>query len=169
MKVQLANLLACWLACLLTYLRACLLFGLLCLLVLICFAWLTCEARAVEHQKLNQTTPYGVVWLSFWCSTYLPWFALSSLSLCFSLVCLLVLLWFGCLLCFYLLCCTLLAYFAYLCLLGLLSLLCLLCDAWLSRFHLTRLGLCALGLIWLGRLASWHALDLEYIYRYIFI
>ena len=40
-------------------------FGLLCLLVLICFAWLTCEARAVEHQKLNQTTPYGVVWLSF--------------------------------------------------------------------------------------------------------
>ena len=23
----------------------------------------------VEHQKLNQTTPYGAVWLSFWCST----------------------------------------------------------------------------------------------------
>ena len=24
----------------------------------------------VEHQKLNQTTPYGVVWLSFWYSTH---------------------------------------------------------------------------------------------------
>ena len=23
----------------------------------------------VEHQKLNQTTPYGAVWLNFWCST----------------------------------------------------------------------------------------------------
>ena len=23
----------------------------------------------VEHQKLNQTTPYGAVWLTFWCST----------------------------------------------------------------------------------------------------
>ena len=23
----------------------------------------------VEHQKLNQTTPYGAVWLSFWCPT----------------------------------------------------------------------------------------------------
>ena len=23
----------------------------------------------VEHQKLNQTAPLGVVWLSFWCST----------------------------------------------------------------------------------------------------
>ena len=23
----------------------------------------------VEHQKLNQTTPYGPVWLSFWSST----------------------------------------------------------------------------------------------------
>ena len=23
----------------------------------------------VEHQKLNQTEPYGAVWLSFWCST----------------------------------------------------------------------------------------------------
>ena len=23
----------------------------------------------VEHQKLNQTTPDGAVWLSFWCST----------------------------------------------------------------------------------------------------
>ena len=26
-------------------------------------------ANRVEHQKLNQTTPYGAVWLSFWCST----------------------------------------------------------------------------------------------------
>jgi len=48
----LARSLAC---CLASY------FSLLCLLVLICFAWLTCEARAVEHQKLNQTTPDGVV------------------------------------------------------------------------------------------------------------
>ena len=31
---------------------------------------MTCEDRAVEHQKLNQTTPYGVVLLSFWYSTY---------------------------------------------------------------------------------------------------
>ena len=71
--------LLCWLVCLLARSHASLLacrlafFGLLCLLILICLAWLTCEARAVEHQKLNQTTPYGVVWLSFWCSTYLPW------------------------------------------------------------------------------------------------
>ena len=35
---------------------------------------------------------------------------------------------------------------------------------------MTWLGLCALGLIWVGRLASWHALDLEHIYiLYIFI
>ena len=27
------------------------------------------QANRVEHQKLNQTTPYGAVWLSFWCST----------------------------------------------------------------------------------------------------
>ena len=86
----LAHLLACSFACFL----ACF-FGLLCLLILICFAWLTCEARAVEHQKLNQTKPYGVVWLSFWCSTYLPLFALSWLGFRFSLVCLLILLWFG--------------------------------------------------------------------------
>ena len=32
----------------------------------------------------------GVVWLSFWCSTYVPWFALSWLGLCFNwLICLL--------------------------------------------------------------------------------
>ena len=27
------------------------------------------QSKQVEHQKLNQTTPLGVVWLSFWCST----------------------------------------------------------------------------------------------------
>ena len=27
------------------------------------------QANRVEHQKLNQTTPYCAVWLSFWCST----------------------------------------------------------------------------------------------------
>ena len=27
------------------------------------------QANLVEHQKLNQTTPYCPVWLSFWCST----------------------------------------------------------------------------------------------------
>ena len=27
------------------------------------------QVNRVEHQKLNQTTPYGAVWLSFWCST----------------------------------------------------------------------------------------------------
>ena len=52
---------------------ACLLVFLVGLLV----GWLTCEARAVEHQKPNQTTPYGVVWLSFWCST-----SLSCLVFC---------------------------------------------------------------------------------------
>ena len=31
---------------------------------------LACQLARVEHQKLNQTTPYGVVWLSFMCSTY---------------------------------------------------------------------------------------------------
>ena len=23
----------------------------------------------VEHRKINQTTPYGAVWLRFWCTT----------------------------------------------------------------------------------------------------
>ena len=27
------------------------------------------QVNRVEHQKLNQTTPYGAVWLSFLCST----------------------------------------------------------------------------------------------------
>ena len=32
--------------------------------------WVTFfPVNRVEHQKLNQTTPYGAVWLSFWCST----------------------------------------------------------------------------------------------------
>ena len=35
-------------------------FGLLCLLVFICFAWLACEARAVEHQELNEKTPFSL-------------------------------------------------------------------------------------------------------------
>ena len=101
----------------------------------------------------------GVVWLSLWCSTYLPWFALSSLALWFSLVCLLVLLWFGL---FSLVACFAFICFAVLCLLAMLCFACLDCFAcfvcfampWLSRFHLTRLGLCRQGLIWLGRLAS---------------
>ena len=58
------------LACSLAGLFACLLGWLFDWLLACVLAWLTCEARAVEHQKLNQTTPYGVVWLSFWCSTY---------------------------------------------------------------------------------------------------
>ena len=62
------------------------------------------------------------------------------------------LLYFACLLCFNLL--------AWIDLLALFALR--------SRFHLTRFGLCPLDLIWLGRLASWHALDLEYIYMYIY-
>ena len=86
------------------------------------------------------------------------------LHACFTLV---WFVWSGSLFCFYLLCCTLLACFALTSLLGLLCLLCLLCDAWLSRFHMTRFGLYPLDLIWLGRLASWHALELEYIYIYI--
>ena len=50
---------------------------------LLSLLWLLYAALQVEHQKLNQTTPYGAVWLSLWCSTYLlawldlacPWFA----------------------------------------------------------------------------------------------
>ena len=78
--------LVCWLfACLLVSLLPC---SLACLLTF-------CEARAVEHQKLNLLTPYGNVWWSFSCSTYLPWFYLSWLRFCFSFVRLLVLLWFA--------------------------------------------------------------------------
>ena len=92
--VWLAGWLVDWLVgWLVGYLFVCLLdcslafFGLLCLLVLICFVLLICEARVVEHQKLNQTTPYGVVWLSFWCSTYLPWHSLSLACLSACLFC----------------------------------------------------------------------------------
>ena len=44
---MLAHLLASLVICFLA------LFYLLSLVLLICFAWLICEARAVEHQKLN--------------------------------------------------------------------------------------------------------------------
>ena len=47
-------------------------------------------AGLVEHQKLNQTTPYGAVWLSFWCSTFC--FARFALLALFALLCLLDLL-----------------------------------------------------------------------------
>ena len=37
---------------------------------LFCVNWNTYfQVNRVEHQKLNQTTPYGAVWLSFWCLT----------------------------------------------------------------------------------------------------
>ena len=141
--------------------------------ILICFTWLTCEAFAVEHQKLNQKTPYGVIWLNFWCSTYLSLFALSWLGFRFFLVCFFILIWFGslvwkacfafvCLLCFFFDC---LGCFA-----------CLVCFAlqWYALLDLvgfTWPGLaCLPGLVWLGRLASWHALNFEQkIYKmYIF-
>ena len=79
-------------------------------------------AYLVEHQKLNQTMPYGAVWLSFWCSTFcfarfsscfvsfalFAWFALLDLVamlfvaclLCLAcLVCLACLLYLACLIC----------------------------------------------------------------------
>ena len=36
---------------------------------MICRRVTSFQVNRVEHQKLNQTTPYGTVWLSFWCST----------------------------------------------------------------------------------------------------
>ena len=47
--------------------------------------------------------------------------------------------------------------------LGLLAFLCdaTICDGLIGRFQLARLGLSPLGLVWLGRLAKWHALDFE--------
>ena len=123
---------------------ACLLFGLLCFLLLICYAWLTCEgcavlllawlvswlvacllawltyeARAVDHQKLNQTTPYGVVSLSFWCSTYLPWFGFCLACLICS-ACYIFLAFFICLACLICLICSICS----ICLVCLLSFAC---------------------------------------------
>ena len=152
--------LLCWLVCLLACSFARSLAFLLaflvcfaCLPILICFAWLTCEACAVEHQKLNQTTPYGVVWLNFWGSTYLPLFALSWLGFHFSLVCLLILLWFGSLVwkaCFAFVCllCFALIRFALLCyaLLCLLCFGCLVCVALLLYAMLDLLGSTCPGL-----------------------
>ena len=61
-------------------------FGLFCLLILICFAWLPCEARAVEHQKLNQMTPLlGFALLA----RLLPSLVCLAYWTCFSLLCLL--------------------------------------------------------------------------------
>ena len=83
-------------------------FGLLCLLVLICFTWFTCEARAVKHQKLNQTTPWRrLVEFLVFNLLALAWLELARLVLgllgLVALVCLvslLVLLWFA-LFCFF--------------------------------------------------------------------
>ena len=76
---------ACLLSCLLACLVGCLIDWLVGWLVgcaLLLFAWLACFAllcwlarlnrSRVEYQKLNQTAPYGAVWLSFWCSTHSP-------------------------------------------------------------------------------------------------
>ena len=103
---------------------------------------------------------------SIWCSRL----ELARLMLFLGLLA--CLLWFGLVglvtwfafVCFAVIC--LLACFALLCLLGLLYLFDLLsyatlCDAWLCRFHLVWLGLTLLGLVWLSRLASWHALNFE--------
>ena len=84
----LARSLVCWLACLL--------FGLLCFLILTSFACLTCEACAVEHQELNHTTPAA----SFgWVSGFQLDFSFALLSLLASFV------WFDCLFCFVCLIC----------------------------------------------------------------
>ena len=71
------------------------------------------------------------------CMVWLPVLLLIVLAFLFTLLCLL-------------------AYFALLCLLGLLC-YATVCDAWLGRFHLARLGFSPLGLVWLDRLARWHA------------
>ena len=143
------------LACLL--LLACF-FVLLCLLMFICFAWLTCEGCAVEHQvehqKLNQKASVEFLvfnLLALIClelaRLVLGWLAcfvdLVGLVACFDFVC-----------------------FAVLLLLALLCFACLICfamqrNAMLDWFHVVRLGFCPLGLVWLGRLASWHTLDLK--------
>ena len=62
-SVQLATLLAC--------------FVLLCFACLLACLALLCFALRVKHPKLNQTMPYGVVWLTFWFSTYVLWIGLS--------------------------------------------------------------------------------------------
>ena len=73
--------------------------------------------------------------------------ALVALLACLFACLLAYLLWFTCLVCFA----------------SLLDLRCfaMICDAWIARFHFVRLGLCLLGLVWLGRIASWHALGFE--------
>ena len=90
----------------------------------------------------------------------LVWLELARLMI--SLVCLLVLLCFGLV--------GLVACLASVCfgVPGLLALLCYatICDGWIVKFHLARLGLSPLGLsplglAWLGRLGRWHALDFE--------
>ena len=83
-----AGIVGCLLGCLLAHLLACSLAGacflacmlflnLLCLHILICFAWLTCKDRAVEHQKLNQATPECLVFILL----ALAWLLLCLLDL----------------------------------------------------------------------------------------
>ena len=127
------------------YVLVCLFFGLLSLAdFFVRFAWLTCEARAVEHQKLNQTTPRRrlVEFLVFNLLAF-AWLLLRLLDLLSLFVCLLALLGFLDLL-------GLLGLLDFLDLLGLLASLCLLasllttllvCSALLSRFFVGLLAL----------------------------
>ena len=82
------------------------------------------KVNRVEHHKLNQTTLYGAVWSSFWCSTIC--FARFALLALFALLCLLgllALLCLACLLC--LLCLICLLFLA--CLIYFACLICLAC------------------------------------------
>ena len=180
MKAQLVTLLACLLACQLACLLArsltCLLrFVLLCLLDLPCFAlftaWLCFGLLALLGfaswtpgiQPNDALRPPLVEYLVFNLLA-LAWlelaricdFAWSPCVGCFGLIwsLSLLLLFFAC--------------FAVFSLLASLCCACLVTIAlqWhamlnLVGFNLARLGLSPLALVWLGRLASWHALDFK--------
>ena len=149
---------ACSLARLLARLLACLLFW----FALLAYFDLFCLINLRGSRGWTPETQPNDALVEFLVFNLLALVFLELARLFFSLVCLLVLLWFGLvrwllvLLLFALLC---FAWFALLCLLGVLFLLGFLCcvticDAWLDRFHLPRLCLSPLGLVWLGRLNS---------------
>ena len=91
--------LLCWLVCLLACSFARSLAFLLaflvcfaCLPILICFAWLTCKACAVQHQKLNQRRRFG--WVLVFNLLALVCFELARLTLFLGLLAYLTLVWF---------------------------------------------------------------------------
>ena len=93
------------------------------MLILICFAWLTCKVRAVELQKLDILV---FTLLTMVC------LKLARVELFLGLLAHFALVWFGCfgsLICFCLLCCAMLAYFALLARFNLFCFTCLVCFA----------------------------------------